>query len=77
MQKNQNFESHTFGFYQENEIEYLMTKSNCFFLVQSYQENQTKIAQMKVEMKKHNFQLQKLSSVMVSKAKNFFIENSR
>ncbi len=76
MQKKQNLESNTFGFYQENEIEYLMTKSNCFFLAQSYQENQAKIAQIKIEMKKHNFQLQKLSSITVSKAKNLFVENS-
>ncbi len=75
--KNSNLlETNLLEFPQENEIGYLMTKSNCFFLAQGYQENQSKMAQLKLELKEQNFTLQKLSSVTISKGKNPFIKNS-
>jgi hypothetical protein len=62
--------------YRENELEYLMTKSTCFLLVQSYQENQTKITDLKTELKKYDFSLQKLPIISLSLADNVFIKNS-
>lgn len=53
-----------------------MTKSTCFLLVQSYQENQTKITDLKTELKKYDFSLQKLPIISLSLADNVFIKNS-
>lgn len=62
--------------YLPSTLHYLMTQSQCFFLIQNYQENQSKIQKLKTELNQHNFQFQKLPTVSLSQAADPFFHNS-
>lgn len=62
--------------YHNLEINYIMTDSVCFFLIQSYLPEQEKIDQLKNELLSLNCTLQRISGISLSKAKNNFFLNS-
>lgn len=62
--------------YHDLEINYIMTDSVCFFLIQSYLPEQEKMDQLKNELLSLNCTLQRISGISLSKAKNKFFFNS-
>jgi len=57
-------------------LQYLMTQSKCFFLIQNYQESQSKIQKLKTELNQLDFQFQKLPTVSLSQAANPFFRQA-
>lgn len=57
-------------------VTYLFSESKCILLLQSYQEDQFKLRELRSVVKKYNFRLQKISYLTLSKGKDFFVRNS-
>lgn len=62
--------------YHDLEVNYIMTDSVCFFLIQSYLPEQEKIDQLRNDLLSFNCTLQRVSGISLNKARNDFFVNS-